>query len=49
MRTGRIVELTFAVGNGGVAAWPGGGSAAQRRGGAVNAIGCAVSSTMTQP
>jgi hypothetical protein len=55
MRTGRIVELTLAVGAGGVAAWPAGGSGnrtgpvAQPRGGAVNAIGYGVSSTMAQP
>jgi hypothetical protein len=58
MKTGRIVELTFAVGAGGVAACPASGPdnrplrtepVAQRRGVTVNAVGCGVSSSMAQP
>ena len=55
MNTGRIVELTVAVGAGGVAAWPASGSdnttgpVAQLPGGAVNAVGCGISSSVVQP
>jgi pilus assembly protein CpaB len=54
MNTGRIVELTVAVGAGGVAACSASGSdnktgpVAQLRDGTVDAVGCAISSSVAQ-
>jgi hypothetical protein len=55
MNTGRIVELTLAVGAGGVAASAAGesdnriGPVAQLRTGIDDAVGCAISSLAAQP